>query len=175
MGADDQWCLISFSVPEPERGQRHQLRRQLHWIGCGMVSPGLWVCREYLRAEATEILTSLGLSERAVLFTTSRPHVTGELRDVVHQWWDMDALSLMHREFIEANAGVVAGPVEPSPGTFAAYVQLIDSWRMIPYRDPGLPADCLPRDWPGTAGAALFLRIRNTHAAPSARFALGST
>lgn len=174
MAADDRWCLISFSVPESERGQRHQLRRQLHWIGCGMVSPGLWVCPENLRAEATEILASLGLAERAVLFTTDRPHASGELRDVVSGWWDLEALAELHREFIEANAAVPTGPVEPGPATFAAYVQLIDSWRMIPYLDPGLPADCLPENWPGAEGAALFLRVSETHAAPSARFVHGS-
>ncbi|GAA4369033.1 PaaX family transcriptional regulator [Paeniglutamicibacter cryotolerans] len=174
MAPDGQWCLISFSVPESERGQRHQLRRQLHWIGCGMVSPGLWVCPDYLREEATEILTALGLGERAVLFTTARPHVTGELREVVSSWWDLEALASLHREFIELNATVPAGTVAPGPAAFAAYVQLIDSWRMIPYRDPGLPSDCLPANWPGAAGAALFLRIRDTHAAPSALFVLGS-
>ena len=37
MDAHDPWCLVSFSLPESERERRHQLRRQLHWTGCGMV------------------------------------------------------------------------------------------------------------------------------------------
>ncbi|GAP60191.1 conserved hypothetical protein [Arthrobacter sp. Hiyo1] len=45
MSPADRWCLVSFSIPETEREKRHQLRRRLHWIGCGTVAAGLWICR----------------------------------------------------------------------------------------------------------------------------------
>lgn len=170
MDAHDPWCLISFSVPESERESRHQLRRQLHWTGCGMVSPGLWVAPDYLRTEVEEILQSLGLRGRAVLFTTSPPHVTGELRDVVADWWDLGAIAGLYRDFIKFTDGIPAGDVKPDAQAFATYVNLIDRWRMIPYLDPGLPADCLPVDWPGGQGVELFQRISGSHALASRAF-----
>ncbi|MDO5753737.1 PaaX family transcriptional regulator C-terminal domain-containing protein [Arthrobacter sp.] len=170
MDADDPWCLISFSLPESERERRHQLRRQLHWIGCGMVSPGLWVAPDYLRKEIEEILESLDLGGRAVLFTTSRPHVTGELRDVVAGWWDLDAVAALYRDFIKFHEHIPAGEVGANPHTFATYVNLIDRWRMIPYLDPGLPTDCLPSDWPGGEGVAIFQQISESHALASKAF-----
>lgn len=172
MEGNDQWCLVSFSLPESERERRHQLRRQLHWIGCGMVSPGLWVAPDYLRQEILEILESLGLGERAVLFTTSRPQVAGNLHEVVATWWDLGAISTLHRDFIKFHEHVSTDEVAADPATFATYVNMIDQWRKIPYLDPGLPADCLPSDWPGGQGVALFHRISNYHALASKSFVL---
>ena len=170
MAAQDPWCLISFSLPESERERRHQLRRQLHWIGCGMVSPGLWVAPDYLRQEIQDILESLGLGERAVLFTTSRPHAAEELRDVVARWWDLGAIAALYLDFITFNEQVPPSGVKADSSTFATYVNLIDRWRMIPYLDPGLPSDCLPTDWPGGAGVELFQRISTSHALASKDF-----
>lgn len=170
MKGADPWCLVSFSLPESERERRHQLRRQLHWIGCGMVSPGLWVAPDYLRQEIQEILDSLGLGGRAVLFTTSRPQVAGKLQEVVATWWDLDAIAALHRDFIKFHEHVGAAEVAADPATFATYVNMIDRWRMIPYLDPGLPADCLPSDWPGGQGVAIFQRISKSHALASKSF-----
>ncbi|MDJ0316066.1 PaaX family transcriptional regulator [Arthrobacter antibioticus] len=170
MEAADPWCLVSFSLPETERERRHQLRRQLHWIGCGMVSPGLWVAPDYLREEVQEILDSLGLGDRSVLFTTSRPHVTRDLREVVSSWWDFDAIGTLYVDFIKFHEEVPTEPVGVSPQTFATYVNLIDRWRMIPYLDPGLPVDCLPADWPGKQGVAIFRKISTSHALASKSF-----
>lgn len=170
MTGQDPWCLVSFSLPESERERRHQLRRQLHWIGCGMVSPGLWVAPDYLRVEVQEILESLDLDERAVLFTTSRPQVTGNLHDVVATWWDLAAISALYRDFIKFHEQVSTDEVAADPSTFATYVTMIDRWRQIPYLDPGLPADCLPADWPGGAGVAIFQRISQSHGLASKSF-----
>lgn len=170
MKAQDLWCLVSFSLPESERERRHQLRRQLRWVGCGMVSPGLWVAPDYLRQEVQEILESLGLADRAVLFTTSRPHVAGNLQEVVANWWDLEAISALHRDFIEFHEHINAAEVSADAQTFATYVNMIDRWRTIPYLDPGLPADCLPSDWPGGHGVATFQRISQSHGLASKSF-----
>ncbi len=170
MKGQDPWCLVSFSLPESERIRRHQLRRQLHWIGCGMVSPGLWIAPDYLRQEIQEILDSLDLGGRAVLFTTSRPQVAGNLHDVVATWWNLEAISTLHRDFIKFHEHVGTDGVAADSATFAAYVNMIDRWRMIPYLDPGLPADCLPSNWPGDEGIATFQRISKSHALASKSF-----
>lgn len=170
MNEQDMWCLISFSLPESERERRHQLRRQLHWIGCGMVSPGLWIAPDYLRQEVQEILDSLGLCGRAVLFTTTRPQVAGNLHDAVATWWDLDAISALYRDFSKFHEQVSTAEVAADPQTFAAYVNMIDRWRKIPYLDPGLPADCLPSDWPGEQGVSIFQRISQSHGLASKSF-----
>ena len=171
MATDDAWCLVSFSVPEAERERRHQLRRRLYWIGCGTVAPGLWVCPDFLREEVEEILTDLGLRERATLFVSRAPLTGVDLSEAVCQWWDLDELAGLHRRFLDLH-GAGAGPGHPVDDSvaFATYVRSIDQWRVIPYLDPGLPFELLPADWPGRASTRLFERIREQLAQPAARF-----
>ncbi|MFI2562782.1 PaaX family transcriptional regulator C-terminal domain-containing protein [Paenarthrobacter sp. NPDC018779] len=185
MEPGDPWCLVSFSIPETEREKRHQLRRRLHWIGCGTVAAGLWICPDSLRDEVEEILADLGLRDMATLFVTGSPMVGGSLPDAAAKWWDLDAIAGLHRDFLrehnasETDAGVRTGAaVDTGATAFATYVRSIDRWRIIPYLDPGLPSTFLPDDWPGAQGAALFGRITETLAAPSAAFVretLGAT
>ncbi|GAA4032052.1 PaaX family transcriptional regulator C-terminal domain-containing protein [Arthrobacter methylotrophus] len=176
MSPVDSWCLISFSIPETEREKRHQLRRRLHWIGCGTVAAGLWICPDSLREEVEEILADLELRPLATVFVTETPLVGGSLRDAAAAWWDLEAVAELHRDFIghHGSAADAGGPCgaspRPSAGTFARYVRCIDRWRIIPYLDPGLPAEFLPEDWPGMAGIALFERLGAAYARPSAEF-----
>ncbi|MEZ2390000.1 PaaX family transcriptional regulator C-terminal domain-containing protein [bacterium RCC_150] len=182
MASEDNWCLVSFSIPESEREKRHQLRRRLHWIGCGTVAAGLWICPDYLRDEVEEILEDLELRTMATVFVTGTPLVRGSLHEAAAGWWDLDAVAELHREFVQAWGDVDDGSVSggghagggdsppSSADTFSKYVRGIDRWRIIPYLDPGLPPEYLPKDWPGKAGIALFHHIRRSYSAPSAEF-----
>ncbi len=181
MSPVDRWCLVSFSIPETEREKRHQLRRRLHWIGCGTVAAGLWICPDSLREEVEEILEDLELRGMATVFVTDTPLVGGSLRDAASAWWDLDAVAELHRDFIRHHGSAADGggsgngsnggrPRPPTADTFAHYVRCIDRWRIIPYLDPGLPAGFLPEDWPGMAGIALFERLGAAYSRPSADF-----
>ncbi|WAH96866.1 PaaX family transcriptional regulator [Arthrobacter sp. MMS18-M83] len=189
MSSADRWCLVSFSIPETEREKRHQLRRRLHWIGCGTVAAGLWICPDSLRDEVEEILEDLELRRMSTVFVTDAPLVGGSLRDAASAWWDLDAVAELHRDFIghhgsdgggssgdgpEGGSGdahqLMEASREASAETFASYVRCIDRWRIIPYLDPGLPAEFLPEDWPGMAGIALFERLGAAYSRPSADF-----
>lgn len=175
MAADDPWCLISFPLPsraqsEEQRAARELLRRLLGFIGCGTVEPALWICPDSLAGEVEEIVADLGLGAHVILFRTERPRVAGSLGDAVSLWWDLDALARLHRGFIAEMTAVVPA----SPGTaaeaFSRYVRGIDIWRVIPYSDPGLPAELLPADWPGTESARLFAALSDRDADAAACF-----
>lgn len=170
MGPRDTWCLLSYSIPEEQRERRHQLRRHLQGIGGGLVAPGLWIFPDYLRAELWDILRALELEDHATTFTSSGPEMTASKQETAASWWDLEALAILHHNFIDLNRDVPRiGEAEPSE-SFVAYVRAIDSWRTIPYLDPGLPADCLPADWPGHESAEIFLRIQASHSEPSLEY-----
>ncbi|MBS0024148.1 PaaX family transcriptional regulator [Microbacterium paraoxydans] len=156
----DPWCLVSFSIPESARSVRHQLRRRLQWIGAGVVSPALWICPGHLRDEAAQILEELGARQWATLFDASAPAPAGTLIEAAAQWWDLEALRAEHLAFQES---IAALPPEP----FAAYVHLLDRWRVLPYTDPGLPASMLPADWPGSRSVEQFTRLSAELAGPA--------
>ncbi|WP_084344621.1 PaaX family transcriptional regulator [Microbacterium resistens] len=161
----DGWCLVSFSVPESRRDLRHRLRRGLAWIGCGTVSPALWICPEHLADEAAQVVADLGAAEFVTLFRGAAP--ARDLPAAVRAWWDLDALRHEHEGFLAAIAPlhVVEGADEAA--AFAAYVRLVDAWRILPYVDPGLPSAVLPGDWPGVRSTAAFAEL-------SSRFRAGA-
>lgn len=156
----DTWCLVSFSIPESARSVRHQLRRRLQFIGAGVVSPALWICPGHLQHEVLEILDELDARAWVTLFQATAPLPPGPVVDAAAQWWDLEALRAEHRAF---QASLSALPAEP----FAAYVRLIDGWRVLPYTDPGLPPSMLPSDWPGRRSSDEFARLSAELAEPA--------
>lgn len=156
----DPWCLVSFSIPESARSIRHQLRRRLQWIGAGVVSPALWICPGHLRDEVLEILDDLEARRWVTVFQASAPLPPGPLVEAAAQWWDLAALRAEHLAF---QASLATLPSEP----FAAYVHFIDSWRVLPYTDPGLPPSMLPADWPGIRSFDEFARLSAALADPA--------
>ncbi|WP_194764863.1 PaaX family transcriptional regulator C-terminal domain-containing protein [Microbacterium sp. UFMG61] len=151
----DSWCLISFSIPESARSIRHQLRRRLQWIGAGVVSPALWICPGHLQDEVVEIVAELDARAWVTLFQAGAPTTPRTLPQAAAEWWDLDALRDEHLAFQQSLAAL---PDE----AFAAYVRLIDSWRVLPYIDPGLPPSMLPADWPGGRSYAEFAHLSST-------------
>lgn len=162
MTADSKWCVVSFSIPEENRHLRHQLRRRLCWIGCGTVSPALWIAPAYLLGEVEEILDDLEVRDRSTVFVSERPRVAGSLAEAVAQWWDLDDIRAHHEAFLAEHGVHARGAAAPVSAreAFAIYIRSIDTWRIVPYIDPGLPPDLLPEDWPGAATSALLLLLR---------------
>lgn len=162
MSADDQWVLVTYSLPESMRPVRHQLRKHFSQLGGGQVSAGLWIFPEYLHAEVLEVLVSLEVRQNATLFVTGRPEFAHSAAAAAGSWWDLQKLGKRHEDFIAtvAHLGIESG----SPAhSYCCYVTLIDAWRAIPYLDPGLPESMLPKEWPGQRSRELFLALSAAH------------
>jgi phenylacetic acid degradation operon negative regulatory protein len=56
--------------------------------------------------------------------------------------------------------------------TFADYVRALTAWRRLPFLDPGLPAELLPRGWNGLQAAATFAALRDRLSGPARAHAL---
>jgi len=167
MSAGEPWCVVSFSLPESLRDVRHQLRRRLQWIGCGVVSPALWICPDYLTDEVEDILSELEIRPYATVFRSDDVRPAATLRDAAAQWWDLEALRAEHLEFQSAIAPIAADAPASDAAAFAAYMRLVDAWRVLPYIDPGLPADLLPVDWPGQRSIDDFIDLSARLAEPA--------
>ncbi|MFD5226389.1 PaaX family transcriptional regulator C-terminal domain-containing protein [Microbacterium sp. NPDC058342] len=159
MRPGDEWMLVSASIPETRRDLRHQLRRRLQFLGAGSVAPGLWILPGHLQTEIEELLEEIGARGFATLFRTADPMPAAPLAQTAATWWDLDALRVEHERFLASvDALDLSAP-------FSAYVHLIDSWRLLPYIDPGLPAALLPADWPGERSVAAFAELSGRLAA----------
>jgi phenylacetic acid degradation operon negative regulatory protein len=167
MAADDPWCLVSFSIPEHDRALRHQLRHRLRWISCGTVSPALWICPAFLSGEVEEILDDLCLRQHATVFTATDARGAASLRDSVASWWDLPGIAALHDEFITVASLLLSTAPTDGADAFRRYVRGLDTWRPIPYLDPGLGVDLLPADWSGHRSENLFAQFSERLAGPA--------
>lgn len=171
---DEGWVLAVFSVPESQRRRRHTLRSRLAWLGFGSVGPGVWVAPAHLYPEAREMLLREDLAAYVDLFQ-ARYLGFAAAADQVAQWWDLDGLDALYQQFCTEHSPVLASwrarRGKDDPGTaFADYVRVLTAWRRLPYLDPGLAPELLPRDWSGTRAADVFFALQRRLEAPSHRF-----
>lgn len=171
-GLDDGWVLAVFSVPESERGRRHQLRSRLSWLGFGTVSAGVWVAPAHLADETAQVLQRHGLTDYVDLFTAQ--HVGfGDVAREVAGWWDLDGLGRLYADFVSAHGPVLRRwqrrRTTPDDEAFADYVTALTAWRRLPFLDPGLPLEVLPGRWPGVRAGAVFDALQDRLASAAHR------
>jgi phenylacetic acid degradation operon negative regulatory protein len=103
------------------------------------------------------------LSDYVDLFRASYAGFYPE-RVQVASWWDLDGLERMYEDFLASYAPVLARwrrrKTSADAAAFADYVSILTRWRRLPYLDPGLPADLLPKRWRGSQAADLFFELR---------------
>jgi phenylacetic acid degradation operon negative regulatory protein len=167
----DGWVLAVFSVPEPERRRRHELRSRLTWLGFGTVSAGVWIAPAHLAAQTAGVLERLGLSSYVTLFRADY-QAFGDLREQVGRWWDLGRLQQLYQAFLDSAGPVLArwgAAVPPAAGgeAFAGYVRALTAWRRLPFLDPGLPAELLPAGWNGLRADQVFAALQERLAGPA--------
>jgi phenylacetic acid degradation operon negative regulatory protein len=150
------WCIVNFSVPESLRAKRHQLRAHLASLGFGNVGTAMWIAPARMRGSAEQAVAELGLDEYAAIFVGDYVG-TQDLTGLLYESWDLDGIDRSYREFIEAYGGVAAS-IDPR-AAFATYLGLVDHWRRLPFRDPGLPREVLDPAWSAPEATALFERL----------------
>lgn len=156
----DGWCIVNFSVPESMRSRRQQLRAHLSSLGFGNTGTATWIAPARMLPAAEAAIAELDLVGHSSVFIGQ--HVGGQdLAALLAQSWDLEGIDRRYREFVDEHTGTLArveAGVDPGEA-FATYLQVVDSWRRLPYRDPGLPRTLLPEDWAGPAAAGLFEQL----------------
>lgn len=157
--ADEGWVLAVFSVPESERNKRHVLRSRLAGLGFGTAAPGVWIAPARLYEETRHTLRRLRLDAYVDFFRGEHLGFT-PTAEAVGCWWDLAAIAKQHEAFLGRHAQVLRAWEQradtPPEEAYRDYLLALDSWRHLPYADPGLPARLLPADWPGVRSAAVF-------------------
>jgi phenylacetic acid degradation operon negative regulatory protein len=158
----DGWCVINFSVPESARAKRHQLRGHLSHLGFGNVGTAMWIAPARLRPAAEQAIAELGLDKYAAIFVGD--YVGGQdLTTLLYSSWDLARIDQAYRDFTaryaDAAAALEAQAAISPQQAFVTYLGVIDSWRKLPYHDPGLPRELLAADWSAPAAGALFQKL----------------
>ncbi|MFG3101322.1 PaaX family transcriptional regulator C-terminal domain-containing protein [Streptomyces sp. NPDC048182] len=175
---DAGWVLAVFSVPESERQRRHVLRSRLAGLGFGTAAPGVWIAPARLYEETRHALARLGLDAYVDLFRGEHLGFS-PTAEAAARWWDLPAIAGAHEAFLDRHAPVLraweARADTPPEEAYRDYLRALDSWRHLPYTDPGLPARLLPEQWPGTRSAAVFRALHERLRDAGAAYVRGGT
>ncbi|UUN29773.1 PaaX family transcriptional regulator C-terminal domain-containing protein [Streptomyces sp. FIT100] len=155
----DGWVLAVFSVPEAERHKRHLLRSRLGRLGFGTAAPGVWIAPARFHEETRHTLRRLQLDPYVDLFRGEHLGFA-PTAEAAARWWDLAGIAKQHEEFLDVHGPVLrsweARTDTPPEAAYRDYLLALDSWRRLPYADPGLPEELLPDGWPGARAAAVF-------------------
>ncbi|MCI2417968.1 PaaX family transcriptional regulator [Saccharopolyspora sp. K220] len=163
---DGNWTLVSFSLPDSRRSDRHDLRSQLIWAGFGMLQNGLWIAPGI--KDAASIIDELGLAENVTVFTAQQAKPT-ESADLVRRAFDTDAIAARYRAF--RDRWDTSRPLPSAPDDLARQLILHTDWLQLVRQDPHLPAEHLAADWPAIGAERLFRRLERRYRPKAARIA----
>lgn len=149
---EDEWTLLSYSMPEARRDLRHQIRARLTWAGFGGLRDGLWIAPG--RVDMYEVFGGpqfAGLAKLAAAFAAAP--LPGTRVDVLlRKAWDLDAIRAEHESFISTWQQDRNRRERP----LARLTLLGADWLQLLRTDPGLPVQRLEPDWPAPRSAALY-------------------
>ncbi|MGW1895534.1 PaaX family transcriptional regulator [Streptomyces sp. NPDC002004] len=172
----DGWVLAVFSVPESERAKRHVLRSRLAGLGFGTAAPGVWIAPGRLFEETRHTLERLQLAPYVDLFRGEHLGFAPTV-EAVARWWDLTAIAKEHEAFLDRHEPVLRNwrlrRDTPAREAYRDYLLALDSWRHLPYVDPGLPAELLPAGWPGVQSAEVFWELHGRLRRAGAAFVRG--
>jgi phenylacetic acid degradation operon negative regulatory protein len=154
---DGRWLLVSYSLPEPRRGQRDRLRQGLSFLGLGSLGNGLFVTPHDLRPQVRDLIRRCGVEADVTLHhgTLEWP---ADPAQVVARAWDLGRLSARYAEFLDRTRRELDGAAElDDRAAFARRFLLTHEFRRFPFSDPDLPDALLPAEWVGTAAREAFL------------------
>jgi phenylacetic acid degradation operon negative regulatory protein len=153
---DGHWHLISLGRVA-DRVSRDRLRNGLTYLGYAQLRDDTWISPR-ASAEADSLIEAEQASARR--FTARYDGVDAAL---TAEAWDLAVLGDAYARWLGDARDVVASldsaAVAADCGdqrAFAARSTLVHEWRKFLFRDPGLPRDLLPDEWPGDAAAAFF-------------------
>ncbi|MDT0202113.1 PaaX family transcriptional regulator C-terminal domain-containing protein [Nocardioides sp. AE5] len=146
---DGRWRLVLLD-PIRDRRLRDRVHTTLGWMGLAELSDGLWVS-PWPQPDLPAYLEREGASAahtEAGSFTPAERPVAG---------WDLPALGREYAAWLaRVRDDVPPESGDPDRDEFAQRFHLVHEWRKFLFRDPGLPAELLPADFPGFEAATHF-------------------
>ncbi|WP_121867907.1 PaaX family transcriptional regulator C-terminal domain-containing protein [Glutamicibacter nicotianae] len=166
---DGRWTMVLYQVPETERAVRESLRKNLSWLGFGQLSSSSWLAAHDLMREANELAELYPQASVDTMWTSTDS--TAKDKSLALRCWDLEELAGDYREFIDKYAPVEQSrDFERATGAAALVMRttLVADARRFTFRDPRLPLELQPRDWPGREAYELFRRL-HAYLGPAAR------
>ncbi|TWP33727.1 PaaX family transcriptional regulator [Leekyejoonella antrihumi] len=148
---DGRWHLVATDHV-PDRSRRARLAASLGYLGYARLSSGTWIAPR----ASSELASALDGTPAHEFFSS----FIGDGHELATSVWDLATLDTSYRDFLrwvgQTSAG--AGPRDPAQA-YTTRTMVVHEWRKFLFSDPGLPAQVLPSDWPGTDAARTFTSL----------------
>lgn len=136
----DGWILAVFSVPESERENRRQLRKQLTALGFGPIASGVFIAPARVEVEAKALLDRNSLAGYVHLFEADHLGFAST-KELVDAAWDSANIGAGYVSFVEQHQerfDLAVAATAPAHDAFICCMSALEDWRPLSYRDPGL-------------------------------------
>lgn len=147
---EGDWLLVQMH-DGLSAAHRQDLRKSLHWLGFGQLSPTLLVrpggreplLGKHFKDAHTAGLVSVYAARLLLIEGAADARITAEAA------WDLDELNSAYESFVAVFKRFESNPPRDDTGAFVLRTLLIHEYRRVLLKDPQLPADFLTRGWAG--------------------------
>ncbi|PRO24078.1 phenylacetic acid degradation operon negative regulatory protein PaaX [Acinetobacter baumannii] len=163
---DHYWDLMLMSSLDTEN--KALLKKELEWLGFANISTNLMAYPGCNRIELQRLLVDLNMSEQVVVFKAETLQLFNNSVDTIGRMlrtnWPIDELRQRYLQFLDIfrEIGVLLmqenEQLEPVQA-FQIRTLLIHYYRRILLKDPALPLELLPTDWPAISARTLSMNI----------------
>ncbi|HGW3734917.1 phenylacetic acid degradation operon negative regulatory protein PaaX [Acinetobacter baumannii] len=163
---DHYWDLILMSSLDTEN--KALLKKELEWLGFANISTNLMAYPGCNRIELQRLLVDLNMSEQVVVFKAETLQLFNNSVDTIGRMlrtnWPIDELRQRYLQFLDIfrEIGVLLMQENEQLERVQAFqirTLLIHYYRRILLKDPALPLELLPTDWPAISARTLSMNI----------------
>lgn len=162
---------LLYQVPEGQRAFRDQLRRHALFTGYGIMQPGVLIALTDLSPRLAEVLAAKP-SDASVRVGTIALSVD-DAAEVAIEAWDLASVGANYRDHILSLRTALKDDEElpATAATLKAFADLSMPPLVDTLRDPGLPPELRPADWPWAELVDLIEQINTRYWPPSISYA----
>ena len=162
---EGDWQLVLIPREGFAPGLRDSLRKELQWEGFAAIAPGVMAHPSAHGDSLLDILQGTGTHDKVVVL---QAHTFGTLagrplKELTEQCWNLVQVAAGYQSFLGRFRGVaraLRGTLAQDPEQcFVVRALLMHEFRRVQLRDPQLPRQLLPTDWPGDSARALCSEI----------------
>jgi len=160
---DGIWYMVVYFIPEQRRDARDRLRRELGLLGFGSLSDATWISPNNHLQEVAEIAENLDIMDCIQVFQAKHSGYS-DPKKLVERCWDLNMIHQKYADFVDKYQPKMETHLErlgngeniQASDCFVERFNLIHEYRKLPYFDPDLPAELLPKKWLRLKAASLF-------------------
>ena len=160
---DGKWTVVIPAFVESDK--KEELKKELLWLGYGMIAPGVLARPSADRQSLDETLLEMDITRQVIVMISSTEDIASHssMQELAYSSWKLDDIAARYERFLKSfrpvNAAINKGSRPEPQQAFILRTLLIHEYRRILLSDADLPGELLPANWPGHAASDITASI----------------